>query len=56
MRGFGIPPRAHAGEVRRIDSDSRVYLRAPVRSDCREFTELMRVSRAFHSPWATAPM
>ncbi len=35
--------------------DSRVFLRAPVREDREEFTELMRASREFHSPWATAP-
>ena len=34
---------------------ARVYLRAPERSDRKEFTSLMRVSREFHSPWATAP-
>jgi ribosomal-protein-alanine N-acetyltransferase len=34
---------------------SRVYLRAPARVDRQEFTYLMRVSRDFHSPWATAP-
>ncbi len=34
---------------------ARVYLRAPVRSDRAEFTSLMRISRDFHSPWATAP-
>jgi [ribosomal protein S5]-alanine N-acetyltransferase len=33
----------------------RVYLRAPERSDRIEFVELMRASRAFHRPWATAP-
>jgi len=32
-----------------------VYLRAPARSDREEFTGLMRASRAFHNPWATAP-
>jgi [ribosomal protein S5]-alanine N-acetyltransferase len=37
------------------ESDGRVYIRAPVRDDAAEFTELMRVSRDFHSPWATAP-
>jgi ribosomal-protein-alanine N-acetyltransferase len=36
-------------------ANSRVYLRAPARGDSEEFTELMRISRAFHSPWATAP-
>ena len=34
---------------------SRVYLRTPIRGDRDEFTSLMRASRAFHSPWATAP-
>jgi ribosomal-protein-alanine N-acetyltransferase len=33
----------------------RVTLRPPVWSDRAEFTELMRASRNFHKPWATAP-
>jgi ribosomal-protein-alanine N-acetyltransferase len=33
----------------------RVLLRAPTRADEREFLALMRMSRAFHRPWATAP-
>ena len=33
----------------------RVYLRAPSRSDEREFTSLMRASQSFHRPWASAP-
>jgi ribosomal-protein-alanine N-acetyltransferase len=41
------------------DSDghhgSRVFLRAPVATDRAEFVSLMRASRAFHRPWATAP-
>ena len=32
-----------------------MFLRAPARGDRGEFTALMRASRAFHSPWATAP-
>jgi ribosomal-protein-alanine N-acetyltransferase len=32
-----------------------VFLRSPTRTDRDEFIELMRISRAFHSPWATAP-
>jgi ribosomal-protein-alanine N-acetyltransferase len=32
-----------------------VYLRPPARSDRDEFIALMRASRAFHRPWATAP-
>lgn len=35
--------------------EGRVYLRAPARSDQDEFTSLMRASRAFHRPWASAP-
>ncbi len=34
---------------------SRVFLRSPLRTDRDEFISLMRASRAFHSPWATAP-
>jgi ribosomal-protein-alanine N-acetyltransferase len=33
----------------------RVFLRTPTRRDRDEFISLMRASRAFHSPWATAP-
>jgi [ribosomal protein S5]-alanine N-acetyltransferase len=36
-------------------TDSRVYLRAPQHADRAEFVSLMRASRAFHRPWATAP-
>jgi ribosomal-protein-alanine N-acetyltransferase len=34
---------------------SRVYLRPPTRADEREFVALMRASRSFHRPWASAP-
>jgi len=34
---------------------TRVLLRAPARTDRDEFISLMRASRVFHSPWATAP-
>jgi [ribosomal protein S5]-alanine N-acetyltransferase len=34
---------------------ARVYLRPPERADRVEFVALMRASRAFHRPWATAP-
>lgn len=36
-------------------ANSRVFLRAPERSDRDEFISLMRASRSFHRPWATAP-
>jgi ribosomal-protein-alanine N-acetyltransferase len=32
-----------------------VFLRPPERSDRDEFISLMRTSRSFHRPWATAP-
>jgi ribosomal-protein-alanine N-acetyltransferase len=37
------------------ENNSAVYLRPPRRSDEREFVELMRASRSFHRPWASAP-
>jgi ribosomal-protein-alanine N-acetyltransferase len=47
---FGEPGRRAGGQVA-----GRVYLRAPAPSDRDEFLTLMRASRAFHRPWATAP-
>jgi ribosomal-protein-alanine N-acetyltransferase len=38
-----------------VTLDGRVYLRAPNRADQREFLALMRASRSFHRPWASAP-
>ena len=38
-----------------MSDDTRVYLRAPARPDEAEFLALMRASRAFHRPWASAP-
>jgi ribosomal-protein-alanine N-acetyltransferase len=38
-----------------VSPERRVYLRAPGRADAAEFIALMRASRAFHRPWATAP-
>jgi ribosomal-protein-alanine N-acetyltransferase len=35
--------------------EGRVYLRPPARSDQEEFVSLMRASRSFHRPWASAP-
>ncbi len=35
--------------------EARVYLRNPVVGDEEEFTSLMRASKAFHRPWASAP-
>ena len=38
-----------------MSSNGRVFLRSPTRSDESEFVALMRASRSFHRPWATAP-
>jgi ribosomal-protein-alanine N-acetyltransferase len=38
-----------------VNNERRVFFRAPTRSDQDEFLELMRASRAFHKPWASAP-
>jgi ribosomal-protein-alanine N-acetyltransferase len=38
-----------------MSPEARVLIRAPARGDRDEFTALMRASREFHSPWATAP-
>lgn len=38
-----------------VASGLRVYLRSPTRSDESEFVTVMRASRSFHRPWATAP-
>jgi [ribosomal protein S5]-alanine N-acetyltransferase len=52
VRGARVPIGADAGVV---NEDGRVYLRAPARSDQAEFLTLMRASRSFHRPWASAP-
>jgi len=52
MRGARIPLRAHAEVVSEL---ARVYLRGPSRGDEPEFVSLMRSSRSFHRPWASAP-
>ena len=52
MRGA----RVQAGGRTRVVSDpARVYLRRPARLDRDQFVSLMRASRSFHRPWATAP-
>jgi ribosomal-protein-alanine N-acetyltransferase len=38
-----------------MSDNGGVFLRSPARADEREFVALMRASRAFHRPWATAP-
>jgi [ribosomal protein S5]-alanine N-acetyltransferase len=48
----GSEPSGHP--VERPVAD-RVYLRAPESTDRDEFITLMRESRPFHRPWATAP-
>jgi ribosomal-protein-alanine N-acetyltransferase len=39
----------------RAARDGSVFLRGPSASDRAEFVSLMRSSRSFHRPWATAP-
>ena len=64
MRGTRVQARVDAGLTDgaaaaaadgRDRTQPRVVLRPPTWSDRGEFTELMRVSRNFHKPWATAP-
>jgi [ribosomal protein S5]-alanine N-acetyltransferase len=38
-----------------VNGPALVYLRPPASSDREEFIGLMRASRSFHRPWATAP-
>ena len=38
-----------------VSEPGRVYLRGPARADRDEFVTMMRKSRSFHRPWATAP-
>jgi [ribosomal protein S5]-alanine N-acetyltransferase len=52
MRGARISLGARAGGV---SQRGRVYLRPPTRADEHEFISLMRSSRSFHRPWASAP-
>jgi ribosomal-protein-alanine N-acetyltransferase len=47
--------RLAARDGRPPSGELRVFLRAPVASDRDEFVGLMRASRSFHRPWATAP-
>jgi [ribosomal protein S5]-alanine N-acetyltransferase len=49
---IGSGPPAGTGDGRPA---GRVCLRTPERADRAEFISLMRTSRAFHRPWATAP-
>ena len=38
-----------------VSHGGHVFLRSPAPSDREEFITLMRASRSFHRPWATAP-
>ncbi|MFZ0974642.1 MAG: GNAT family protein [Solirubrobacteraceae bacterium] len=49
------PRSAESEDGRGGQPAGRVYLRTPARADRAEFVSLMRTSRAFHRPWATAP-
>jgi [ribosomal protein S5]-alanine N-acetyltransferase len=50
-----IRVRAHDRGVTAARAHGLVYLREPSRADRREFISLMRQSRVFHRPWASAP-
>lgn len=47
-----MPPDRSNG---RVERSGDVFLRAPAARDRDEFVSLMRASRSFHRPWATAP-
>ena len=50
-----LPGPDAAGTRPEASAAGQVYLRAPERADRTEFVSLMRLSRPFHRPWATAP-
>jgi [ribosomal protein S5]-alanine N-acetyltransferase len=52
MRGTRVQA---GGRAAVVSADGLVYLRPPAASDRDEFVSLMRASRSFHRPWATAP-
>ena len=47
--------RAEPEQQQRAPGVARVQVRAPRQSDERDFVALMRESRTFHRPWASAP-
>ena len=49
-------PSAGSGDALADGREGRVFVRRPVPSDRDEFVLLMRASRSFHRPWATAPI
>ena len=60
VRGARVPAGAgaradEAATAGRTRGRGRVFLRTPAASDRDEFIALMRASRSFHRPWATAP-
>jgi ribosomal-protein-alanine N-acetyltransferase len=56
QRDEALSPRSAESDLQRDGRPTgRVYLRSPGHGDRAEFIGLMRASRAFHRPWATAP-
>jgi [ribosomal protein S5]-alanine N-acetyltransferase len=53
--GTAAPAAGDAGTGDREAATGRVFLRAPQPDDRDEFVSVMRASRSFHRPWATAP-
>jgi [ribosomal protein S5]-alanine N-acetyltransferase len=52
---LAAPVAGEPGSGDRDGAAGRVFLRAPGPSDRDEFVSVMRASRSFHRPWATAP-
>lgn len=50
-----VPPSGQPADRLGEPAVGRVFLRAPEPADRDEFVSLMRASRSFHRPWATAP-
>ncbi|HET6869389.1 MAG TPA: GNAT family protein [Solirubrobacteraceae bacterium] len=48
-------PDSGAATPASVPAAGRVYLRSPEPADRAEFVAVMRASRSFHRPWATAP-
>jgi [ribosomal protein S5]-alanine N-acetyltransferase len=53
--GLAPPSAGESGSGNRDRAALRVLLRAPEPVDRDEFVAIMRASRSFHRPWATAP-
>jgi [ribosomal protein S5]-alanine N-acetyltransferase len=48
-------PSVSRGNLARLETGERVYLRQPLGSDAQEFLALVRASRSYHRPWVHPP-